>query len=67
VDDLRGDELNLVRLALGDLAVDLSTIDLSNALGSAESLPDTDRLRESLPRLAPSLSEAVIADRDEHV
>lgn len=61
------EQLRHIRMALGDLVVELDESQLPPELRPSEDLPDTDALRESMPRLDPPLSATIIADREDRV
>lgn len=60
------EQLQQTRRALGDLAVDVD-MNLAPHLWPTADLPDTDTLRESMPRLVPPFSATIIAERDDRV
>src|SRR5690349_3605575 len=60
-------QVQQVRLALGDLVVELDETELPEHLRAGGSRPDIEALRGSLPRLDPPLSATVIADREDRV
>jgi hypothetical protein len=66
-DDGPAEQVRLIRMALGDLVVELDETELPPELRPSEDLPDTDALRESMPRLDPPLSATVIADREDRI
>ena len=65
-DSLR-EQVQQVRRALGDLAVDVDVNRFPPHLWPAADLPDTDTHRHSMPCLVPPLSATIIAVRDDRV
>jgi hypothetical protein len=63
--DERTEELRHIRLALGDLLIELDESELPPELRPGDDLPDRDAYRESLPRLDPPLSRTIIDDRED--
>lgn len=61
------EQVQHVRLALGDLAVEVDASHLPPYLRPSEDLPDTDALRQSMPQLIPPLSATISADREDRV
>lgn len=59
------DQIRYVRMALGELALDPDMNHLPAHLRRDEDLPGPDVLRHSLPELVPSLSDTIIADRED--
>ncbi|HYU18789.1 MAG TPA: YlcI/YnfO family protein [Chloroflexota bacterium] len=59
------EQVQHVRRALGDLAVELEMSYLPLHLRPREDLPDPDTLRQSMPELVPPLSATIIADRED--
>jgi hypothetical protein len=58
-------ELRHIRMALGDLVVELDASELPPELRPSDDLPDRDAYRESLPRLDPPLSRTIIEGRED--
>ena len=63
--DDRAEERRRIRMALGDLVVEFDESDLPPELRPGDDLPDRDAFRESLPRLDPPISRAIIEDRED--
>ncbi len=59
------EQVQHVRRALGDLAVEVDARQLPPHLRPREDLPDTDTLRQSMPELIPPLSATLSADRED--
>ena len=59
------EQVNHIRTALGDLAVELDTDQLPSHLRPGEDLPDRAVFARTLPKLSPPLSATIIADREE--
>lgn len=59
------EQLQHVRRALGDLAVEVDANHVPPHLRPSEDLADTDTLRQSMPELVPPLSATIIADRED--
>lgn len=66
-DGPRAEERERVRRALGDLIVDMDARLLPAELRPRDDLPNTNRLRESLPMLLPPLSTTMIEGREDRV
>jgi uncharacterized protein (DUF1778 family) len=61
------EQVQHVRWALGELAVEMETPRLPPDLRPSEDLPDTDTLRRSMPELVPPLSVTIRADREDRI
>ena len=61
------EQVQHVRRALGDLAVEVDARQLPPHLRPREDLPDTDTLRQSMPELIPPLSATISADREDRI
>ncbi len=59
------EQVQHVRRALGDLAVEVDARHLPPHLRPSDDLPDTDTLRQSMPALVPPLSATISADRED--
>ena len=59
------EQVQHVRRALGDLAVEVDASHLPPQLHPRDDLPDTDALRRSMPELVPPLSATISADRED--
>ncbi len=61
------EQVQHVRVALGDVIVELDESALPPALRPGDDLPDADTLRQSMPHLVPPLSATIIAEREDRV
>ncbi len=59
------EQVQHIRRALGELAVELDTSYLPPHLRPREDVPDADTLRQSMPELVPPLSATIISDRED--
>lgn len=59
------EQVQHIRRALADLAVELDLRHVPPHLRPSEGLPDTDTLRQSMPALIPPLSATISADRED--
>lgn len=59
------EQVQHVRRALGDLVVEVDVSHLPPRLRPRDDLPDTDILRQSMPKLVPPLSATLSADRED--
>lgn len=60
-------QTQVVRTALADLTVDVDPAWFATEFRPGEGVPTRDELVQSLPRLTPSLSATVIAEREDRV
>src|SRR5439155_26760397 len=61
------EQVQHVRWALSDLAIEVDTRLMPPNLRPSEDLPDTDTLRQSMPALVPPLSATISADREDRL
>lgn len=61
------EQVQHVRRALGDLAIEVDASQLPPHLCPREDLPNTDTLRQSMPSLVPPLSATISADREDRL
>ncbi len=61
------DQVRHIRVALGDLAVELDIDHLPPHLRPGEDLPDRATFMKSLPQLEPPLSATIAADREDRL
>ncbi|MBI4493873.1 MAG: toxin-antitoxin system HicB family antitoxin [Chloroflexi bacterium] len=61
------EQVQHIRSALGDLAVELDVNHLPPHLRPREDLPHPDTLRRSMPELVPPLSATIVEDREDGV
>jgi hypothetical protein len=59
------EQVQHVRRALGDLAVELDLRHVPLPLRPSEDLPDSDTVRQSMPQLIPPLSATISVDRED--
>ncbi len=59
------EQVEHVRRALGDLAIELDLQHVPPYLRPSEGLPDTDTLRQSMPALIPPLSATISPDHED--
>ncbi|MDA8217497.1 MAG: toxin-antitoxin system HicB family antitoxin [Dehalococcoidales bacterium] len=66
-EDPLAEQVQHIRAALSDMAVELDTGRLPPHLRPGDDLPDRETYRRSLPQIQPSLSATIIADREDRL
>lgn len=61
------EQVQYIRMALGDLAVELDVSQFPPHLRPGEELPDREEFMQSLPQLSPPMSRTIIEDREDRI